>query len=112
MLQDKASIASDTSLVFSQLNINGMLKALNDLSAEACSNGEFIVWVSPCLVSSWYLNRIACESEEIRLHQSVTITDPNLWTTGEQEILILKITLFQLSCALCQVDFVRDRSLN
>lgn len=46
MLQDKASIASDTSLVFSQLNIDGMLKALNDLSAEACSNGEFIVWVS------------------------------------------------------------------
>ena len=46
VLQDKASIASDTSLVFSQLNIDGMLKALNDLSAEACSNGEFIVWVS------------------------------------------------------------------
>ncbi|KAK2564876.1 hypothetical protein P5673_011575 [Acropora cervicornis] len=40
VLQDKASIASDTSLVFSQLNIDGMLKALNDLSAEACSNGD------------------------------------------------------------------------
>lgn len=65
VLQDKASIASDTSLVFSQLNIAGMLKALNDLSAEACSNGEFIVWVSCGLWSSWYINCIVHEGEEI-----------------------------------------------